>query len=53
MKKILLAVAGVVVIAVAAYAVHTKFSSSTKAESKTTSGLTVCDGKYALCAAST
>ena len=31
----------------------TKNTASDKAEAKTTSGLTVCDGKYALCAAST
>ena len=32
---------------------NTKNPTATKAESKTTSGLTVCDGQYALCAAST
>jgi hypothetical protein len=55
MKKILVAVAGVAVVAAASiYAVSTiKNSGTTNAESKTTSGLTVCDGQYALCAAST
>ena len=54
MKKILVAVAGVAVVAAAIYAFSTmKNSGTTKAESKTTSGLTVCDGQYALCAAST
>ena len=54
MKKILVAVAGVAVAAAVVYAgLNIKNSSTTKAESKTTSGLTTCDGKYALCAAST
>ena len=54
MKKILVAVAGVAVVAATIYAFSTmKNSGTTKAESKTTSGLTVCDGQYALCAAST
>ena len=52
MKKILVAVAGVAVVAAAIYA-FSHIKNSSKAESKTTSGLTVCDGKYALCAAST
>jgi hypothetical protein len=52
MKKILIAVAGVAVVAAAIYA-FSHIKNSSKAESKTTSGLTVCDGKYALCAAST
>jgi hypothetical protein len=54
MKKLLIAVAGVAVVAASIYAFsHIKNSSTTKAESKTTSGLTTCDGEYALCAAST
>ena len=52
MKKILIAVAGVAVVAATVYA-FSHIKNSSKAESKTTSGLTTCDGKYALCAAST
>ena len=52
-KTTLLALVGVVLVAVLAYFISTTFFGSTKAESKTTSGLTTCDGKYALCAAST
>ena len=52
MKKILVAVAGVAVVAAAIYA-FSHIKNSDKAESKTTSGLTTCDGQYALCAAST
>ena len=52
MKKILVAVAVVAVVAAAGYA-FSNIKNSSKAESKTTSGLTTCDGQYALCAAST
>ena len=55
MKKILLAVLSVIAVVAVVAVVYPKIknSSTTKAESKTTSGLTVCDGEYALCAAST
>jgi hypothetical protein len=55
MKKILLAtIAGIALVTVLAVNFpKIKNSVSSKAESKTTSGLTVCDGEYALCAAST
>ena len=54
MKKLLVAVAGVAVVAASIYVFSTiKNSGTTTAESKTTSGLTTCDGQYALCAAST
>ena len=52
MKKILLAVVAVVAVLTVVYP-KIKNSGTTKAESKTTSGLTTCDGQYALCAAST
>ena len=52
MKKILLAVVAVVAVLTVVYP-KIKNSGTTKPESKTTSGLTTCDGQYALCAAST
>jgi len=51
MKKILLVVTALAVVSL--LGCNTKNPTATKAESKTTSGLTVCDGQYALCAAST
>jgi len=55
MKKILLAVLASVAVVALITVVYPKIKSpsTTKAESKTTSGLTTCDGQYALCAAST
>jgi len=52
MKKVLLVVAALGIVLVVTY-LKMKPSVADKAESKTTSGLTVCDGQYALCAAST
>ena len=52
MKKILLVVATLGIVLAVTY-LKMKPSVADKAESKTTSGLTVCDGQYALCAAST
>ena len=52
MKKILLVVAALGIVLAVTYLKMSK-PESDKAESKTTSGLTVCDGQYALCAAST
>jgi hypothetical protein len=54
MKKVLLAVSAVIALVAVAAVVYPKIKNSgTTAESKTTSGLTLCDGQYALCAAST
>ena len=53
MKKILLAILAAVAVIAVLSVVYPKIKGSSKDESKTTSGLTVCDGKYALCAAST
>ena len=52
MKKVLLVVAALGIVLAVTYLKMSK-PESDKAESKTTSGLTVCDGQYALCAAST
>jgi len=52
MKKVLLVVAALGIVLAVTY-LKMKPSVADKAESKTTSGLTVCDGQYALCAAST
>ena len=52
MKKVLLVVATLGIVLAVTY-LKMKPSVADKAESKTTSGLTVCDGQYALCAAST